>query len=271
MTFTFAGTIGSWITSDWELVERILDFHPIEDKEHEGEYAAIGLAKRLADLEVLEKIGLPFIYATMSGLSSLIYLIAATLDNAAPNDVLIRALSRLLREKFDVQFVPENSQIRCLAHVVNLVVQKMLAALEEAPDPAVEDQYIPNKDLPFHYDLETDDDVRDLEQEVFPLADGVENEENDATDMMNALAPEFTKMSPLQKASDVLKVFYAMLTSRSSYAPRSPKYVLRLNVASVSELLQNNSTNRSSLPQVEWLQRLWSSEMSDTAGITHTQ
>lgn len=245
MTFTFAGTIGSWITSDWELVERILDFHPIEDKEHEGEYAAIGLAKRLADLEVL--------------------------DNAAPNDVLIRALSRLLREKFDVQFVPENSQIRCLAHVVNLVVQKMLAALEEAPDPAVEDQYIPNKDLPFHYDLETDDDVRDLEQEVFPLADGVENEENDATDMMNALAPEFTKMSPLQKASDVLKVFYAMLTSRSSYAPRSPKYVLRLNVASVSELLQNNSTNRSSLPQVEWLQRLWSSEMSDTAGITHTQ
>ncbi|KAJ7131151.1 hypothetical protein C8R44DRAFT_612967 [Mycena epipterygia] len=69
----------------------------------------------------------------------LIYLIAATLDNAAPNDVLIRALSRLLREKFDVQFVPENSQIRCLAHVVNLVVQKMLAALEEAPDHAVED------------------------------------------------------------------------------------------------------------------------------------
>ncbi|KAJ7451915.1 hypothetical protein FB451DRAFT_949167, partial [Mycena latifolia] len=36
MTFTFAGTIGSWISSDWELIERVLDFHPIEDKEHEG-------------------------------------------------------------------------------------------------------------------------------------------------------------------------------------------------------------------------------------------
>ncbi|KAJ6568135.1 hypothetical protein B0H10DRAFT_1830041 [Mycena sp. CBHHK59/15] len=36
MTFTFAGTISSWITSDWELVEHVLDFHPIEDKEHEG-------------------------------------------------------------------------------------------------------------------------------------------------------------------------------------------------------------------------------------------
>jgi hypothetical protein len=49
--FTFAGTVGSWITEDWELVERVLDFHPISDKDHEGEYAAISLA----DLEVLEK------------------------------------------------------------------------------------------------------------------------------------------------------------------------------------------------------------------------
>jgi hypothetical protein len=59
MTFTFAGTIASWITSDWELVERVLDFHAIEDKEHEGEYAALGLAKRLAEFEALEKIS-PF-------------------------------------------------------------------------------------------------------------------------------------------------------------------------------------------------------------------
>ncbi|KAJ7809818.1 hypothetical protein B0H13DRAFT_1550389, partial [Mycena leptocephala] len=28
--------VRSWITSDWELIERVLDFHPIEDKEHEG-------------------------------------------------------------------------------------------------------------------------------------------------------------------------------------------------------------------------------------------
>ncbi|KAJ6484241.1 hypothetical protein C8R45DRAFT_764215, partial [Mycena sanguinolenta] len=30
------GTIASWITSDWELIERVLDFHCIEDKEHQG-------------------------------------------------------------------------------------------------------------------------------------------------------------------------------------------------------------------------------------------
>lgn len=56
MTFTFAGTIASWITSEWDLVERVIDFHVIEDKEHEGEYAAVGLAKQLANFEVLEKI-----------------------------------------------------------------------------------------------------------------------------------------------------------------------------------------------------------------------
>ena len=56
MTFTFAGTIASWITSEWELVERVIDFHVIEDKEHEGEYAALGLAKQLANFQVLEKI-----------------------------------------------------------------------------------------------------------------------------------------------------------------------------------------------------------------------
>lgn len=41
-----------------------------------------------------------------------VYMIALTLDNAAPNDVFVRALSRILRENFAIQFVPENSQIR---------------------------------------------------------------------------------------------------------------------------------------------------------------
>ncbi|KAJ6613220.1 hypothetical protein B0H10DRAFT_1628930, partial [Mycena sp. CBHHK59/15] len=74
-------------------------------------------------------------------LMMLVYLIAVTLDNAAPNNVLIRTLSRLLQEKFDLQFVPDNSQIRCLAHVVNLVVQKILATLDEVSDPDVQDDY----------------------------------------------------------------------------------------------------------------------------------
>jgi hypothetical protein len=95
---------------------------PISDKDHEGEYAAAGLAKHLSEFEILEKISRPpSALLDLRRLFSL-YLSALTLDNHPVNDVLVRALSKILREKFDVQFVPDNSQIRCLAHVVNLVV-----------------------------------------------------------------------------------------------------------------------------------------------------
>jgi hypothetical protein len=60
MMFTFAGTIASWVTKDWELVERVINFHPIVDKEHEGEFAAKAMAKALSDMGVLEKIRITF-------------------------------------------------------------------------------------------------------------------------------------------------------------------------------------------------------------------
>ncbi|KAJ7810430.1 hypothetical protein B0H14DRAFT_3480674 [Mycena olivaceomarginata] len=53
--FKFARTIGSWITDDWELVERVLDVHPIKNKEHEDEYAGAVMARRRSELGVLEK------------------------------------------------------------------------------------------------------------------------------------------------------------------------------------------------------------------------
>ncbi|KAJ7101263.1 hypothetical protein B0H15DRAFT_943595 [Mycena belliarum] len=66
MTFTFAGSIASFIMSDWELVERVIDFHLIEDKEHEGKYAALGLAKQLANFQVLEKISRCHLWFSLS-------------------------------------------------------------------------------------------------------------------------------------------------------------------------------------------------------------
>ncbi len=62
MMFTFAGTIASWVTEEWDLVERVIDFHPIIDKEHEGEFAAKGMAKALSDMGVLEKISLTSLF-----------------------------------------------------------------------------------------------------------------------------------------------------------------------------------------------------------------
>ncbi|KAK7047043.1 hypothetical protein R3P38DRAFT_3423826 [Favolaschia claudopus] len=163
MMFTFAGTIGSWITEDWELVERVLDFHPIEDKEHKGEFAAIGLATRLSELGVLEKISDVLIP----------YLLAVVMDNVSANDCLMVALARILRDKFNIHFVPDNSQIRCLAHVVNLVVQKILSTFKEAADPKDDDYHEQNKDLPIHYDPEEDPEQLNLENEAL---DAVEDE-----------------------------------------------------------------------------------------------
>ncbi|KAJ7898512.1 hypothetical protein B0H13DRAFT_1884246 [Mycena leptocephala] len=53
-----------------ELVECVLDFHPIEDKEHEGEYAGAAMARRLSELEVLEQISVFDSAATKTFLSA---------------------------------------------------------------------------------------------------------------------------------------------------------------------------------------------------------
>ena len=64
-----------------------------------------------------------------------------------------------------------------MAHVVNLVVQAILAELNEADDPEQEDYYIPNKHIPFHYDLDNDKEVRQMEDEQDE--EGGEDSDND--------------------------------------------------------------------------------------------
>ncbi|TEB30538.1 hypothetical protein FA13DRAFT_1612737, partial [Coprinellus micaceus] len=36
MVYTFAATIASFVDDEWNLIERVVDFKPLEDKEHEG-------------------------------------------------------------------------------------------------------------------------------------------------------------------------------------------------------------------------------------------
>ena len=55
MVFTFAGTIANFINDDWEIVERLIDFYHIEDKEHEGEHAAAAFVKSAAGRGGLDK------------------------------------------------------------------------------------------------------------------------------------------------------------------------------------------------------------------------
>lgn len=36
MVYTFACTVASFIDDEWDLIEHVIDFKPLEDKEHEG-------------------------------------------------------------------------------------------------------------------------------------------------------------------------------------------------------------------------------------------
>ncbi|KAF8135215.1 hypothetical protein K438DRAFT_1640417, partial [Mycena galopus ATCC 62051] len=137
------------------------------------------------------------------------YTMSVTLDNVSANDVLIRTLSRLLMEKLDIQFAPDNSQIRCIAHVVNLVVQKLLAAFNEAADPDNDDYYVPNKDESFHYNVDDDPVQNALENEPIPVDDDNDNSEEARADHADAalfseLAGEFSDLTPLNKASHII-------------------------------------------------------------------
>jgi hypothetical protein len=94
-----------------------------------------------------------------------LYFLAMCMDNASVCDVLARAAGIMLLKKYGLQFHPQNAHIRCLAHVVNLIVQCLLSSLNEADDPEKDDYYIPNKHLPFHYDADDDEEVQQMEGE----------------------------------------------------------------------------------------------------------
>jgi hypothetical protein len=56
MVFSFAGTIAHWIDDDWQLVERLVDFHHMGDKEHAGAHAAKAFVKSASKRGGLSKI-----------------------------------------------------------------------------------------------------------------------------------------------------------------------------------------------------------------------
>lgn len=56
MVFTFSGTIANWIDDDWNLVERLIDFHHMGDKEHAGAHAAKAFVEAAAKRGGLNKI-----------------------------------------------------------------------------------------------------------------------------------------------------------------------------------------------------------------------
>ena len=87
------------------------------------------------------------------------------MDNASNCDVLTHVLGILLMECYGMEFHSDNMWIRCLAHVVNIVVQTLLKQLNEAKDPEILDWFEGNRHLPVHYNRDEDEEVKAMEAE----------------------------------------------------------------------------------------------------------
>jgi hypothetical protein len=80
--------------------------------------------------------------------------------------VLIATVTRILLAKYGI---PESTtlQICCTCHVVNLVVQDILAAIGEADDLDDIDYYSLHKEQPFHLDIDVDSDQVAMDNKEF--------------------------------------------------------------------------------------------------------
>ena len=97
-----------------------------------------------------------------------LYMISLTTDNASVNDVIIEVTGQIILQKYNVPYTPD-MHIRCIAHVVNLIVQAFLAAMDEADSPDDIDYFLLHKESPIHYDPDDDEDHIAMESEDVDL------------------------------------------------------------------------------------------------------
>ena len=136
------GVIGHWLTEDFEYKEALLEYAEIEGPKSGENMGAIVL-QLLDELDLERK------------------LLSITADNASNNETLIDEVETGLREQFlhtessnALRFRGQDSYIRCLAHVLNLIVKEILKTLklgdrklaEESVELILQHQYINTTD-----------------------------------------------------------------------------------------------------------------------------
>ena len=60
MVYMFACSVGCFVNGDWEIIEHVIDFKPLEEKEHEGLYggkAFVDGACKIGSLDKISQIG----------------------------------------------------------------------------------------------------------------------------------------------------------------------------------------------------------------------
>ena len=114
---TCVGITGHWIDANFTLQQELLGFVPLSGS-HTGEYMAEIVYDILEEFGIKEKF------------------FCVTTDNASNNLLMVKELSKLLSND-GIKWDYKTQHIPCLAHIINLVVQKFLKTIvKDIGDPA---------------------------------------------------------------------------------------------------------------------------------------
>jgi hypothetical protein len=171
------------------------------------------------------------------------------MDNASTKDVLFMHTVRALLTLYDIPEQPDK-QIRCLAHILNLVAQAILGALKEVDDCVEDgdesDHFFQHKNAPVHFTLDEDEDLHELEgnRENDLLVNGGKNGAADAVEkkLKEEEVNELASSTALSRVS-LLSVTVTVLTIRHTSSALLPqKLSLPLNDVNAGGRSQQMST-----------------------------
>ncbi|KZP08161.1 hypothetical protein FIBSPDRAFT_725138 [Athelia psychrophila] len=148
-------------------------------------------------------------------------------------DVLARVLGTLLSERYGLTFHSDNARIRCLAHIVNIIVQTILKQFDEADDPDLTDYYETMKNLPVHYSPEDDEDLQEMEREAFEdIGNAMCDEEEESSE--SELTEDTALLSPVKKLRAIVNKIVS--------SPQRRKYFKKCAAQRYADLVSEKGT-----------------------------
>jgi hypothetical protein len=122
--YAFCGTVGFWIDDHWHLNECVLELLPLSG-DHSGKASGKLIFKALQRRGIETKLSKHLI--VLFGQSHLNNsdpgTVANGADNTSSNGPLNRTLSKYLQKVSNVHIDPENMQVGCGGHVLNISCQ----------------------------------------------------------------------------------------------------------------------------------------------------